>query len=251
MINTQVVDHILRIQIDQSSKKNALNPAMYEDMAVAIETAPEQNVKVILIEGSNGCFTSGNDVGEFVKSSAKTGDVNETYRFMLALLNCPLPVVAKVEGLAIGIGTTLLLHCDFVLAHKDTKFAMPFINLGLVPEYASSYIIPRIGGHLVAAELLMLGEVFSAEKALSAGMINSVHEDDLEQACTQLIAKLIAKPSAALQQTKALLRYNKADVKNHIDEELKWFVRAMQSDVAKEAFAAFIEKRDVNREIFR
>ncbi|WP_371192937.1 enoyl-CoA hydratase-related protein [Glaciecola sp. SC05] len=251
MINTQVVDHVLKIQIDQASKKNALNPRMYEDMAIAIETASESAVKVILIEGANACFTSGNDVSEFVKSSAKTGDINETYRFMLALLHCPLPVVAKVEGLAIGIGTTLLLHCDFVLAHKNTKFAMPFINLGLVPEYASSYIIPRIGGHLVAAELLMLGEVFSAEKALSAGLINSMHDDDLEQACKQLVNKLIAKPTAALQQTKALLKYDKVNIQHYIDEELKWFVQAMQTDVAKEAFAAFIEKREINRNIFK
>jgi enoyl-CoA hydratase/carnithine racemase len=251
MINTQVVDHILTVQINRANKKNALTPPMYEEMAIAIENASNEGARVILIEGSNGCFTSGNDVSEFVSSSSKTGEVNETYRFMLALLNCPLPVVAKVEGLAIGIGTTLLLHCDFVLAHKDTKFAMPFINLGLVPEYASSYIIPRIGGHLMAAELLMLGEVFNADKALTAGLVSSIHDADLAQQTASILAKLRDKPAQALQQTKALLKHDKAAVKQHIDEELKWFVKAMQSDVAKEAFSAFMEKRAVNRNIFK
>ncbi|MFC4699250.1 enoyl-CoA hydratase-related protein [Glaciecola siphonariae] len=255
MINSQAVDHILTIQIHRPDKKNALSPSMYEQMAIAIEgasdKASEDDIKAILIEGSEGCFTSGNDVSEFVASSSKVGEINETYRFMLALLNCPLPVVAKVEGLAIGIGTTLLLHCDFVLAHENTKFAMPFINLGLVPEYASSYIIPRAGGHLLAAELLMLGDVFSAAKAEKAGIVSSIHGDDLDKATQHLLKNLSLKPKQALQQTKALLKHNHAEVKTHIDEELKWFVEAMNSDVAKEAFSAFMEKRAVNRDVYK
>nr|WP_136252320.1 enoyl-CoA hydratase [Ningiella ruwaisensis] len=250
MINTQVVDQILIISINRSEKKNALVPQMYEDMAIALENAPDSDVKAVLIKGSGGCFTSGNDVSEFVQASDKS-EVNETYRFMLALLNCPIPVVAKVEGLAIGIGTTLLLHCDFVLAHENTKFAMPFINLGLVPEYASSYIIPRIGGHLLASELLMLGEVFDAQKALKCGLINGIYSDELGDATADLLAKLTAKPSEALRQTKALLKYNKADIKAHIDEELKWFVKAMQSEAAKEAFSAFLEKRPIDMKKFK
>jgi enoyl-CoA hydratase/carnithine racemase len=249
MINTQVINHVLRIQINRPEKKNALIPSMYLALAEAIESAPSSDAKVILIEGAQGVFTSGNDVSEFAQSTNKE-EINETYSFMLALLHCPLPVVAKVEGLAIGIGTTLLLHCDFVLAHSNTKFAMPFINLGLVPEYASSYIIPRMSGHLLAAELLMLGEVFSAQKALSAGLINSIH-DDLEKATQTLLSKLCKKPVDALRQTKALLKNDIPNIKAHIDEELKWFVQAMQTEAAKEAFSAFIEKRPIDIQKFK
>jgi enoyl-CoA hydratase/carnithine racemase len=250
MINTQVINDVLRIQINRPEKKNALIPSMYLALAEAIEGAAACEAKVVLIEGAQGVFTSGNDVSEFAQSTNKE-EINETYSFMLALLHCPLPVVAKVEGLAIGIGTTLLLHCDFVLAHKNTKFAMPFINLGLVPEYASSYIIPRMSGHLLAAELLMLGEVFTAEKALSAGLINSIHDSDLEKATQTLLSKLRNKPVDALKQTKALLKNDMPNIKAHIDEELKWFVKAMQTEAAKEAFSAFIEKRPVDTQKFK
>ncbi|MBT1449514.1 enoyl-CoA hydratase/isomerase family protein [Glaciecola sp. XM2] len=250
MINVEVRDSVLHLQINRPEKKNALLPSMYLALAIAIEDATASNAKVVLIEGSEGCFTAGNDVSEFMNSD-ESEEINETYRFMQALLNCPLPVVAKVEGLAIGIGTTLLLHCDFVLAHANTKFAMPFINLGLVPEYASSYIIPRICGHLVASELLMLGEVFTAGKALSAGLINSAHNDDLDSATNALLQKLTNKPASALQQTKMLLKNDKTHIKAHIDEELKWFVKAMHSEAAKEAFSAFIEKRPVDTNKFK
>jgi enoyl-CoA hydratase/carnithine racemase len=250
MVNTQVIDNVLRLQINRPEKKNALVPSMYLALAKAIEGAPELGAKVILIEGIEGVFTSGNDVSEFAQST-KQEEINETYSFMLALLYCPLPVVAKVEGLAIGIGTTLLLHCDFVLAHQNTKFAMPFINLGLVPEYASSYIIPRMSGHLLAAELLMLGEVFSAQKALSAGLINSIHAEDLDEATQTLLSKLCSKPAEALKQTKALLKNDTLNIKTHIDNELKWFVKAMQTEAAKEAFSAFIEKRPVDTQKFK
>jgi len=243
---------VLTIEINRVDKKNALLPKMYEDMAIAIENASAEQVRVILIKGAGGVFTAGNDVAEFVRSVQKgAGEVNETYRFMQALLHCPLPVVAQVDGLAIGIGSTLLLHCDFVLCHRLTTFAMPFINLGLVPEYASSYILPRVGGHLLAAELLMLGKPFDAQKALRAGFVTAIYEDDLAVEVQRLCAELASKPAEALKQTKALLKHDQQMVSQHIDDELKIFVEAMQSAPAREAFSAFLEKRKVNYDVFK
>jgi enoyl-CoA hydratase/carnithine racemase len=252
MIKKSIDKQILTIEIDRVTKKNALVPQMYNDMAAAIENAQHEQARVILIKGAGGVFTAGNDVAAFVDSvNNGAGDVNETYRFMQALLHCPLPVVAQVEGLAIGIGSTLLLHCDFVFAHADTKFAMPFINLGLVPEYASSYIIPRVGGYLLAAELLMLGEPFDAQKAQRAGLVSSIHGDDLARATTDLCQTLALKPAKALMDTKALLRQDVKAISQHIDDELKIFAAAMQSAPAREAFDAFLEKRAVNYDIFK
>jgi enoyl-CoA hydratase/carnithine racemase len=252
MIHELLENNILTIVMDRASKKNALVPKMYTDMAIAIENAPLTNAKVIVIKGAGGCFTAGNDVTEFLRSVKEgAGEVNETYRFMHALMRCSLPVVAQVEGLAVGIGSTMLLHCDFVLCHENTRFSMPFINLGLVPEYASSYILPRVAGHLMAAELLMLGNPFNAKKAKRCGFVTSIHSVDLKAAVIDIAEELAKKPVTALQQTKALLKFNQNEVAQHIDDELKIFVEAMQSDAAKEAFTAFIEKRAVNLEKFK
>ncbi|MGQ8363802.1 enoyl-CoA hydratase [Glaciecola sp. 1036] len=253
MIASQITESILNITINRPEKKNALTPAMYQSMADALNSAEEQGARVVVIKGCQGIFTSGNDVTEFMQTPTEEGanEISETYQFMQALLNCPLPVIAKVEGLAIGIGTTLLLHCDFVLADKNTKFSMPFINLGLVPEYASSFLVPRLAGQLAAAELLMLGEVFTASKALECRLISQVCENDLQNRVDQLAKKLAAKPAEALKQTKRLLHSETDKVRVHIDEELKHFVAAMQSPPAKEAFSAFVEKRAINFDIFR
>lgn len=252
MIHELLENNILTIVMDRADKKNALVPKMYNDMAIAIENAPLSNARVLVIKGAGGCFTAGNDVTEFLRSVKEgAGEVNETYRFMHALMKCPLPVVAQVEGLAIGIGSTLLLHCDFVLCHENTRFSMPFINLGLVPEYASSYIVPRVAGHLMAAELLMLGNPFNAKQAKRCGFVTSVHGLDLAAAVNDVAEALAKKPSLALQQTKALLKVNQLAIAQHIDDELKIFVEAMQSEAANEAFTAFIEKRAVNYDKFK
>ena len=252
MIHELLANDALTIVMDRAGKKNALVPKMYNDMAIAIENASLSNAKVIVIKGANGCFTAGNDVTEFLRS-VKEGpaDINATYRFMKALMLCPLPVVAQVEGLAIGIGSTLLLHCDFVLCHKDTKFSMPFINLGLVPEYASSYILPRVAGHLKAAELLMLGNSFDSQQAQQCGFVTSVHTSDLNAAVDDIAQALAKKPALALQQTKALLKQDTKNITKHLDDELKIFIEAMQTEAAAEAFTAFIEKRAVNVEKFK
>ncbi len=251
MINVIRNNAVLRIEIDRPEKKNALLPQMYTDIAKAIESADDEEIKVVLIQGTNGCFTAGNDIADFI-SKGNDQKVDETFRFMMALVKCPVPVVAKVEGLAIGIGTTLLLHCDFVYCADNAKFAMPFINLGLVPEYASSYILPRIAGNLQAAELLLLGETFSAQKALECGIVTGVsNEEALAEVVAQTLAKLVAKPKMALVQSKALLRNQSAEIEKHISAELAVFAQAMVSEPAKEAFSAFLEKRPVDRLIYK
>jgi enoyl-CoA hydratase/carnithine racemase len=252
MIHELLENNILTIVMDRAHKKNALVPKMYSVMATAIENAPLAGARVIVIKGAGGCFTAGNDVPEFLRAVKEgAGEINETYHFMQALLKCPLPVVAQVEGLAIGIGSTMLLHCDFVLCHEKTRFAMPFINLGLVPEYASSYILPRVAGHLKAAQLLMLGNPFDAKQAKECGFVTSIHSVDLHAAVVDIAEALAKKPALALQQTKALLRQDEACVAKHIDDELKIFVEAMQSEAANEAFTAFVEKRALNYDKFK
>jgi enoyl-CoA hydratase/carnithine racemase len=251
MINVSRNNAVLTIEIDRPEKKNALVPQMYIDIAEAIESASVEDINAVLIQGKEGCFTAGNDISDFM-SKGNDQDVSETFRFMMALVNCPVPVVAKVEGLAIGIGTTLLLHCDFVYCSDSARFAMPFINLGLVPEYASSYILPRIAGNLQAAELLLLGETFNAQKAYECGIVTSVHTGEaLSEVVAQTLAKLVAKPKMALVQSKALLRNQSAEIEKHITAELAVFAQAMVSEPAKEAFSAFLEKRPVNRLIYK
>lgn len=251
MINVSRQNAVLSIKIDRPDKKNSLVPQMYIDMAEAIESASNDDISAVLIHGSHGCFTAGNDISDFM-SKGDAQEVNETVRFMMSLVNCPVPIVAKVEGLAIGIGTTLLLHCDFVYCADNAKLAMPFINLGLVPEYASSYILPRIAGNLKAAELLLLGETFDAQKAYECGIVSKVvSEDALSDLVAETLTKLVAKPKMALVQSKALLRNQKADIEKHIHAELAVFAKAMVSEPAKEAFSAFLEKRPLNRTIYK
>jgi enoyl-CoA hydratase/carnithine racemase len=251
MINVSRKNAILSIEINRPEKRNALVPSMYHELALAFESTHDASIKAVVIQGSHGCFTSGNDIADFMSKNEEQ-DTNDTYRFMMSLVNCPVPVVARVEGLAIGIGTTLLLHCDFVYCDKNAKFAMPFINLGLVPEYASSFILPRISGNLQAAELLLLGETFDAQKAVDCGIVSKVVSTaDLPDLVEQTLAKLAAKPKLALVQTKALLRNQKADIEQHIALELEVFAKAMISEPAKEAFSAFLEKRPINKALFK
>ncbi|MBF7072767.1 enoyl-CoA hydratase/isomerase family protein [Glaciecola sp. MH2013] len=251
MIEITRLNHCLVLEIKRPEKKNALVVSMYRAMAEALESVEDFDDRAVLIKGTNNCFTAGNDIADFVANSDNK-DVNESHRFMLALSQCKVPVVAQVQGLAIGIGTTLLLHCDFVYCDENAKFAMPFINLGLVPEYASSYILPRIAGNLKAAELLMLGETFDAKTALDCAIVSSVvNADELDALVQATIAKLVAKPKKALEQTKALLKHDHKLVEEHIVTELNVFAKAMTSEPAKEAFAAFLEKRAVNTNIYK
>ncbi|MGB0450393.1 MAG: enoyl-CoA hydratase-related protein, partial [Porticoccaceae bacterium] len=187
---------ILSISLNRLDKKNALTAAMYSELAEIFRSEVTDVNAVILYGGSD--FTAGNDLADFLDNPPTNSDA-PVYEFMRALTNCPIPVIAAVDGVAVGIGTTLLLHCDFVYATDNSLFIMPFINLAVVPEFASSLLLPLRVGHVKAAEMLLLGEKFDATTALQYGIINQVcGADNLLATATATAEKLSAKPRAAL-----------------------------------------------------
>ena len=244
-IQTRLEGAIACIALNRPDKKNAITSAMYGALADALsKAAADEAVCVALLHGEGGAFAAGNDLADFMSSPTRT--CNEpVFRFLRELAHFEKPLVAAVEGVAVGIGTTMLLHCDLVYAAPQTRFALPFVSLGLVPEAASSYLLPRISGWQRAAEWLMLGEPFGPEQALAAGMVNAiVPPEHLLSTAMEAARKLTAKPQFALRQTKRLMKQNQYE---HIDramrDEARVFAECLQSPEAKEAFAAFFEKR--------
>ncbi|MDP0499310.1 MAG: enoyl-CoA hydratase-related protein [Verrucomicrobiota bacterium JB022] len=236
---------VLEIQIARPQKKNALTSAMYAALADAFTAAAEDpSVKVVCIRGAQGVFTAGNDLGDFLNHPPQDGGA-PVFRFIEAAAFFPKPLVAVVEGLAVGIGTTLLLHCDYVLAAPDTRFILPFVNLGLSPEAASSYLLPLRAGHALAAELLLLGRPFDAATAQRAGLVNAiVPAEELTGQAQQRCRQLAAQPAAALRATKRLLKQPYVDgVRAALKAEQELFLERLASPEAREAFAAFAEKR--------
>lgn len=234
---------ILEIVLHRPAAKNAINVSMYKAMAQAFEDAAQDaTLRVVLVRGEGGTFTSGNDLADFANGDP-IDDAHPLLRFMRGLAVCPLPVVAAVDGVAVGIGTTMLLHCDLVYASPDAIFRLPFVNLGLCPEYASSLLLPRLVGHVRAAELLMLGEKFYAKAALDFGLINEVHSNPGERAREQC-QKLCAQAPEAVRITKQLL---KADLNESVfkamQAEGELFKQRLQSAEFNEAVSAFFEKR--------
>ncbi|GGW95676.1 enoyl-CoA hydratase [Alteromonas halophila] len=252
LIQVNQKDQVVYIQLSRPEKKNALTREMYQLMADALDKVQQDaSVKVVCIRGEGQCFTAGNDIGDFA-SKKDTEHVSETAAFMRALASCKKPVVAQVEGMAVGIGTTLLLHCDLVYSAPDTKFVLPFINLGLVPEYASSYLLPRLAGHRKASEWLMLGEPFSAEEAKTFGIITDIVDGEhLDAHVERICSKLAAKPAFSLNHTKSLMRNDDDAVMQQMNEELDVFIEAMNTEAAQEAFDAFLNKRPINPEKFK
>lgn len=251
-IITNTENHVLTIRINRSEKKNALTRAMYQQMADAIFSVKHNDdVKVVLIKGEGDCFTAGNDISDFADRD-EGEHVGETVAFMRALMDCEKPVVAQVHGMAVGIGTTMLLHCDFIYAEQNTRFVLPFINLGLVPEYASSYLLPRVAGHAKASEWLMLGEPFGTKDAYQFGLLTAVvPESELSAKVNTVCQKLVEKPAFALYQTKSLLKSESDVVHEHMNAEFDVFVEAMGTPAAQEAFDAFLKKRPINPEKFK
>lgn len=243
---------ILTLELTRADKKNALTRDMYQALADAInDVADDDTVKVILLKGDGDCFTAGNDIADFAVGQGDNAQVGETAAFMRALAHTKKVVVAQVHGMAVGIGTTLLLHCDFVYCAADTRFVLPFINLGLVPEYASSYLLPRLAGHRKAAEWLMLGEPFDAAEAAHFGLVTQVCEaQSLAVTVNAVCEKLVAKPAYSLIHTKALMKMDGDAVQQQMDEELDVFIEAMGTEAAQEAFDAFLHKRPINPEKF-
>lgn len=238
-------DGILRIMMNRPDKKNALTIDMYKAMTSALRQADSDSaVRVILIHGAGGCFTSGNDLKDFL-DFPPTDESSPVFEFMAAISRAEKPVVAAVSGLAVGIGTTMLLHCDLVYAGKSAKFLLPFVNLGLCPEAGSSYMLPLLAGYQRAAELLLLGEAFSADLAKEIGLANAVCDDDavFDMALAQA-QKLAAKPQPSVRLTKALLKKSRVQIIDQaIAEESQHLLKRLKSPEAAEAFAAFFERR--------
>ncbi|MGK0617932.1 enoyl-CoA hydratase [Meiothermus cerbereus] len=236
---------ILRLSFNRPERKNAITTAMYDALARALDQAnSDPAVRVVLLTGQPGVFTSGNDIQDFLNNPPSDAQ-SPVFRFLHALSHLEKPLIAAVDGLAVGVGTTLLLHCDLVYATPEARFQLPFVNLGLVPEAASSFLLPRVAGYQRAAEMLLLGEVFTAEQALAAGMLNGIlPSNQLLEHALGVAHKLTEKPAQALRLTKQLLKQPYlSQIEQTMRAEGVHFIRQLGSPEAREAFSAFIEKR--------
>ena len=236
---------VTTLTLNRLEKKNSFTAAMYTAMADALLQAQDDAaVRAVVIQGHVTVFSAGNDIGDFL-NNPPAGDDAPVFRFMRAISNFPKPLVAAVCGPAVGIGTTLLFHCDLVYAGDNAAFAMPFVNLGLCPELAASLLVPQMFGYHRAAEALLLGEPFMAEAALEAGLVNRIVPPTQANAVAQAQArKLAAKPISALVETKRLMKKAQASlVAQQISEEGASFGRMLREPAAREAFGAFMEKR--------
>lgn len=244
-ILTTTHDAVLRIQINRPDKKNALTLAMYDAMTAALLAAEaDPAVRVILFAGADTCFTAGNDLADFL-NNPPSGEDSPVFRFLKTLLAAQKPVLAAVHGVAVGIGTTMLLHCDLVWAGPSARFQVPFVNLGLTPEAASSLILPQLMGHRRAAELLLLGETFDAEAALAVGLVNGLRADsELDAYVLHKAQVLAAKPPTAVRLSKQLMKRWPADaVRQAMSAEGEIFIARLHSPEAREAMTAFFERR--------
>ena len=244
-IITEKSGSILRVQLNRPAKKNAMTSAMYITLAGLFDaTAGDDQIRAVLWHGAGDSFCAGNDMADFLKNPPGPGDSPQA-RLINALINFEKPLVAAVQGAAVGGGTTMLTHCDFVYAGESAKFQLPFINLALVPEFGSSYSIPAQTGYLRAAELIQLGLPFDAVRALELGLVTRVVPDQkLLATATETAQKLAEKPAAALQACKRLM---KAPLRDQLvlaaKRENEEFAARVRSADAKEAFTAFVEKR--------
>jgi enoyl-CoA hydratase/carnithine racemase len=244
-ILTHIDAGVMTLTLNRVDKKNSITSVMYGAMADVLEAANhDPAVRVVVIQGHESIFSAGNDIGDFLMNPPSTQDA-PVFRFLRGISSFPKPLVAAVCGPAVGIGTTLLLHCDLVYAGDNAAFSLPFVNLGLCPEAASSFLLPQLMGHPRAAEALLLGEPFMAETALEIGLINRIVPPTEANALAQRQAlKLAAKPFSSLLETKRLMKKGNAGiVAERMAEEGSNFGRMLQEPAAREAFTAFMEKR--------
>ena len=245
LIQTDLSDRVLTIRINRPAKKNALTLAMYEGLTAALNRAStDDEVRAVLITGGPACFTAGNDLMDFLNAPPTSAD-SPVVQFLPTLRAFTKPLVAAVCGVAIGIGTTLLLHCDLAYAGRNARFHLPFVDLGLVPEAGSSLLLPQMLGQRRAAELLMLAEPFGPEQALAMGFVNGVFEpEEVEKEARSKALLLAAKAPAALRETKRLMKAAQAELMaKTMDAELEVFGAQLQGPEAAEALQAFFEKR--------
>ena len=237
---------VLAITLARPERRNAITVAMYAALADAIEQAQgDPSLRLITLAGEGEDFTAGNDLADFMAAMPRDGEEIAVWRLLRALAANELPLIAAVHGNAIGIGTTLLLHCDLVLAEEGTRFSLPFVDLGLVPEAASSLLLPRLAGRRRAARYLLLAEPFGPEEAREWGLVSHlVPKGELEQHLAATVATLLAKPATAMRMTQKLLRHgNRAEILKRFQMENGHFAERLTSAEVKEAITAFFEKR--------
>jgi enoyl-CoA hydratase/carnithine racemase len=244
-IVSSVRNRVAFVELARLDKKNALTGDMYAGLADAISVADaDAQVRAVLLHGAPDCFCAGNDVADFLKRPP-LAQGSPSQRFFEVMQSAKKPIVAAVGGPAVGIGTTMLLHCDLVYAATNARFQLPFVPLGIVPEFGSTYILPLLAGYQRAAELLLLGQPFTAEKAKEVGIVSDVvSPDQLMSRATQVCEALAALPPESIRLTKSLMKKrHAAQVRETIAEEIKVFGERLGSAEAKEAMSAFLEKR--------
>ena len=233
-IRSEVSDAILTITIDRAAKKNALTTAMYDTLAELLRNAnSDPEVRALLLRSQGDVFSAGNDLADFLENPpVDTG--SPVFQFLQALTDLEKPIVAAVQGAAVGVGTTMLLHCDIAIASQEATFATPFVDLALVPEAASSLLLPQRIGQQRASAMLMLGDALTARQALEAGLIYAIHSaDGLEEAAREIAARLASKPPEALAATRRLLRKDGGAVAERLNEEAALFGERLISEETK------------------
>jgi enoyl-CoA hydratase/carnithine racemase len=237
----------MRIRMNRPERRNAITVAMYAALADAVEAAAgNDGIRLITIEGAGEDFTAGNDLADFLAEMPPPGTTDiPVWRLLRALAKNEVPIIAAVHGNAVGIGTTMLFHCDLVLAEEGTRFVMPFVDLGLVPEAASSLILPRLAGRRRAARYLLLGESFEPKEALDFGLVSHVvPKGGLDAALDSMVETMLAKPAQALRLTQRLLRRGPTqEILERMDLENGHFAERLTSDEVKQAIAAFFAAR--------
>ncbi len=243
-IETRLDNGVLEVQFNRPEKKNAITEQMYKDLAQAFVSARvNDDIRVVLISGHKSCFTAGNDLKDFLENPPEDDD-SPVFRFLQTVADFPKPIVAAVNGPAIGIGTTMLLHCDLVFSGEGAKFQLPFVNLGLVPEFASSYLLPLRVGHAKASEWLLTGKMFDAHEAKAAGLINEVYKDEqFFSAALHHAQKLAQLPNESVMISKRLMKQTyMSHTLQIMDEEGALFRRRLASDDFKKAVDAFLSR---------
>ena len=242
-ILSEQIGAVLLLKLNRPEKKNALTQDMYQTLATKInEAAGDFAIRCVVISSEGDSFTAGNDINDFA-NNPQMDEGSPVFNFLFAIHNFPKPLIAAVQGRAVGIGTTMLMHCDIVTANPNSVFSMPFVSLGLVAEGGSSYLFPRLVGHAKASEILLTGRSFTAEEALQMGLINQVSSDHLS-AAMKFAQELAEQPPTAVINTKALLKSGSHEALNQVMRaEGELFRMAMDSDEAQEAFMNFLMKK--------
>lgn len=245
-VRVETAGGVRAIGLARPERRNAITVAMYAALAEAIETvAADSSVRVITIRGEGQDFAAGNDLADFLQVVPRGDEEIPVWRFLRALATCETPIVAAVQGNCVGIGTTMLLHCDLVIADENARFSLPFVDLALVPEAASSLLLPRLAGRRRAARYLLLCEPFCTEAALEIGLVSHrAPAGALDETLRDVVRRLLAKPPEALRQTQRLLRNGTGkEILERMKLESDLFAERLASDEVKQAIAAFFAKR--------